>query len=215
MNFSKVAALSLLLIVSILLIGYSLCEGQQWSGLWLNLATELLGAFVTFLIFDYYIGNREKIHEAKNSLLRDLHSEDRELRLYAFSRLVEDNFLNAIKVNGVNLDGIVLGKQKIINVDFSLSSLIGANINDCEFSDCRFNKSQLRGSVITNTTFKKCSFDKADFSGSFFTNNKVISSTFVQSILDTVIVERSEFDKIDLSQCQLVNTDLSKAIIKS
>lgn len=214
MNFSKIAALSLLLIVSVLLIGYSLCKGQEWPGLWLNLATELLGAVVTFLIFDYYIGNREKIQEAKTSLIRDLHSEDRELRMYAFTRLVEDDLLSDIKVNGVNLDGLVLEKQKMDNVDFSLSSLIGANIDNCEFYNCRFNKSKLKGSVLTNTTFKKCSFDRADFSGSHFTNNKVINSTFFQSILNTVIIEKSEFNKTDLNQCQVLNTDLSKAIIR-
>jgi hypothetical protein len=76
--------------------------GAAWtSGLWLNFATEVLGAILTFAMFEILINANNRQEE----LVRQLRSHDNNTVLHALNELREKGYLFDGTLHGANLRG--------------------------------------------------------------------------------------------------------------
>lgn len=141
--------LQILMLVVFLALGTSVVsfllgteDTKGWvSGVLQNFSTEMLGAFITFLLFDIVIRGRE---ELKRRLIKQFRSPHPEITSKALSELKKHGWLydgslrgtylsfanwSGLDLEGIDLEGARLRKVKLINTTLRKANLEGTNVS--------------------------------------------------------------------------------------
>jgi uncharacterized protein YjbI with pentapeptide repeats len=170
-----------------LISGFFSSEGfstDWWMGYFDNLSSEMLGAFLTFLLLEMILGTREE----KEDLMLDLASKDNATALNALKKIQEsgwlaDGTLNGINLEFANLQGADMRQaimQKVnlrlanlqgaalIGADLQQSNLIYCNLQDtslqlADLHDANFQDADLRGANLKKANMVNAKLDNASF----------------------------------------------------
>ncbi len=184
-NLQKVLLLSLLTIVSLSVIIFILRQGREDSwNFYYHLSIELIGGVVTIILFDVIIGNRQKRIESRNLLLRDLYSEEEEIRVMALDELLKERLLNGVILKRVDFTTLSLIDRSFEGISFFRCQFFGTQLNHATFKKCKFTKSNFAGANLNESTFSKCMLDDCDYQNSFFEKSNIIDSTFAKCKFD-------------------------------
>lgn len=100
-------------------------DGAWTSGLWLNFATELLGAILTFALFEILINANNRQEE----LLRQARSHDNNTALHAINELralgyLFDGTLHGVNLRGANLAGADLRGASLLRIKADSTTIL-------------------------------------------------------------------------------------------
>lgn len=133
----------------------------------LNLGTELIGAFVTFMLLTVLWGTLEKQvdQETKDSklkqqLIREMGSPDNGIALRAVEELRAQGWLVDGSLKRANLEGANLKGANLANADLTNAILWSANLEDA-----RMTHAILAGAYLEWTNLKDADLREADLSG--------------------------------------------------
>jgi uncharacterized protein YjbI with pentapeptide repeats len=169
----------------------------EWASAWLmNISSELIGAVITYILFELIIGRAEKRNEEER------HKIESQLRLR--TRLLQSNsfeekqlILDEINALGVmrgsnlmysNLKGIFLSGVDMQDVDFSWSDLSGANMSNANLEGANLSNANLKGAILIGANFK----------GAIFANAELQHATVVNGCFDFAILKNANFQFANL-----------------
>lgn len=106
-----------------------------WQNLMGNLATELIGAVITYLILDQLIGQRENEQQLKEQLIREMGSRDNGIAARAMNELrargwLQDGSLKGWFFQGANWQRAYLKDANLQGVGVFRSDLSGARLTE-------------------------------------------------------------------------------------
>ena len=138
----------------------ALLRGETFEGFLLNFGTEMLGAAVTFFVFDQLIGSREK-HEAEihkkvqlqKFLAAQMRSKVNEEAIRASEELwrhgwLSDGSLMGAYLRDANLRGANLHRANLQEANLRGANLSGANLNKTNLSDANLRGANLSEAVL-------------------------------------------------------------------
>lgn len=156
-------------------VSLSSAEPREWqSAFWLNLSTELIGAFLTFILIEIFIAtSQQREHEARRINEKKQDSERTRVILQINSirqlHLTEDSNQKQVLVNEMKSLGLLRGSDlsgmNLKNIDFSYGDLSGANISNCDLTGAILNRSILRDAILANSDLTSADLAHADLSG--------------------------------------------------
>lgn len=143
-------------------IGLSLADAYRtcdWWGALLNLGPELIGAVVTYLLFDQFIERRERIETEKARLLASLRSGSHDAALEAVAVLRERGWLegDALKdanLIGANLEGLDLRNANLQGAILLETILEGADLTACDLRGALLCDAELDGAVLRDANLE-------------------------------------------------------------
>ena len=170
----------ILLVLSVvglgLSLGVSFCTGD-WSGLWLNLGTELLGAVLVYVLIDRFVKRGEEQERAFEYLIVKMRSSNRDKAIEAVEELRRLEYLcdgslqhaqlphaNLEKaglhgadlrwanLHGVNLKGAHLHAATLEGEEFDPADLRGANLYEADIKGAHLDAPHLRGVIFDEET---------------------------------------------------------------
>jgi pentapeptide repeat protein len=156
MSNTSVLIIVLLFAVSSGAVSFSIrasTSASEWgSSILQNFATEMLGAFLTFILIDLVIGGREKreseAREERRRLLRQLtkrlRSPNNEIAAFAAEELRRQGWLD----NG-SLENAYLSYANLRGVDLTNADLEGARLTKAKLHGAYLSKANLEGTTLT------------------------------------------------------------------
>lgn len=149
-------------------------------------------------------GFNDKVFVLKRKVI-----ENKDFSCSSFSSfsLIDCTFRNVL------FDNMIMNNCSFINCVFKSCSFDGANILNCEgwnssFYDCTFRGTK---AVITliGSDIQHCRFSNALITSSGFTEISVETSSFYDSILESVSCSSSRIHSVFLKECRLLNIALA------
>ncbi|MGB7338882.1 MAG: pentapeptide repeat-containing protein [Phototrophicaceae bacterium] len=121
-----------------------LVDGNWWSGMWQNFATEMIGAIMTFILFEILINANNR----QEALVRQMASTDHHTALAASNELralgyLFDGTLHRKSFAFAHLTGVDLSGASLRKTDFQ-----GANLQDAVLIDTNLQGANLQGSSL-------------------------------------------------------------------
>jgi hypothetical protein len=147
-------------------------EGVWWDWGWVdsftqNAGTEMLGAFLTFLLIEVLVTRRRKLEEKstateelKRILIRQLGSKVHSEAIRAAEEIeanewLDDGSLQSVnlfeaKLNGANLFSADLRYANLLFADLQGANLIGANLDQVHIRGTNLRGAKLRGAYLAD-----------------------------------------------------------------
>jgi len=148
--FAAIALTSI--VISLILLGKQSPANAWWSAGFQNLASELIGAFLTFMLIDIVIRGRERreaeareeARRLKQKLIKRMRSPNCDITTEAVSELRRLGWLE----DG-SLEGAYLSYANLRNVDLS-----GADLDGARLTKAQLHGANLSGADLVGTTLK-------------------------------------------------------------
>jgi uncharacterized protein YjbI with pentapeptide repeats len=167
--------------------------GTPWNelrdGLLPNLGTEMIGAALTYALFERYIGRGERQEEKKASLIAQMGSSVKDVAIAAAEELERHGWLYDGSLRRASLLGADLRGAFLVRADLSKAGLAGAN---------------LRGANLRGANLRGCFLDGADLSGANLTG----------ADLSEVFLSRANLRGANLAEANLTGADLIGANLR-
>ena len=147
----------------------------DWSGLFLNLGTELAGGAVTFVLLDQVLGTsrrkRELIAQMGSSVNDEAIRAVEDLRRHGW---LTDGSLRGMSFVGANLkkaplENAQLEQTNLMHVDFQDAILPRANLEGASLIKAKFNGANLVDAKLRRVHFLGADFQRADLNSADFT----------------------------------------------
>lgn len=140
-----------------------------WDGFLQNSGTELLGAFLTFILLELVRGNREKqaqIAAEKHRLIRQMGSPDNNfaleaVRLAQVEGWLEDGSFKGAKLRRANLAGARMWRANFEGVSLEAADLTGANLSGANLTGAILWNANLTGADLRNAIIDGATFEGA------------------------------------------------------
>ena len=185
--------------------------GLSWErveGLIDNLATEIIGAAVTFFIFELVLERRDQERDMLRAL-RQLKSKVNDTALSAFDELRETDFLYDGSLKHAELTGANLKDANFWEANLEGVKLVGAHLEDADFWDANLEDADLsyaflQGSSFWEANLKGSDLREANLHGVNLSDANLEGATFegkhgnniIRAILDetTTLPDGSKYD---------------------
>lgn len=131
-----------------------------WSGMWQNFATEMIGAILTFALFEMLINANNR----QEALLRQMASKDNATAV---------NAVNELRASGYLFDGTL--QHKI----FAEANLSGANLMDANLAEVRFRSANLSSTNLVGANLKGADLRYANLEGAVLNKTQFDSKTIL------------------------------------
>ena len=132
-------------------------DSEDWKGLGLNLATELIGAVATYSLFELFIGRREAIESEKARLIAELGSSVNDVAVAAADRLGQRGWL---------YDGSVRRKRLYLanleGANLWMADLEGADLRRANLEKAILRWANLKGADLQEANLKRVDLRDAD-----------------------------------------------------
>jgi hypothetical protein len=157
-DFAKPIAVAGVGLLGAALSAFGVSQDWDWAGLALNLGAGFVGSFATYVLFDFYVGQREQRERIVDQLVVALHGGEAGLKNFLLGRfptkvpIVGRTFYNA------DLKGTEWTNLTIEDCDFAFCYLDGAIIEDCTFRRCTFTNVSFRRSTAAKSVAEQCQF---------------------------------------------------------
>jgi len=239
--FINLSVLFILIFVAILSLEESIrmnsgtATPEWWSGLWQNFSTEVMGAIMTFVLFEIVVGGQQRRQEKKeaeiNQYERDqLQAENQHKRdqLQAISELQRANtpeerqpILDRMKsmdlfrgayLKNANLEGANLNGADLRDADLERSNLVGANLSSAYLKDANLMHANLR-----NANLVTANLNGVIATAAHLEEADMLGVELVGAFLDSAYLEGTRFADANLigaemARARLLNTQWKRII---
>lgn len=183
----KLVVLAILVGIGFWMALVSACLAADWTGLVLNLGTEIMGAGLIYLVFDWFIGGRERREAAeremeahKKDLIARMGSAVHDVAIEAVEELRRRGWLTdgslqgkflpranllGADLMGANLERAILIKANLLGADLRFANLKRAYLEGANLERAIVPDANLRGAFLHNATLQEASLQNADLSG--------------------------------------------------
>ncbi len=156
---------------------WGIARNGDWDGMLLNLGTELIGAFVTFILLDWLLGSHEQrealarmIEQHKERLIRQLGSSvnteakraAEELRAQGW---LEDGSLVRIALIGADLEGVDLRRADLGGARFYRANLRGAKLTGANLENAILTGANLEEAWLVGANLQEAFLAGANLRG--------------------------------------------------
>lgn len=209
-NISWILILLLILAVITGLASF-LLNRLEWVSSWmLNISSELIGAVITYILFELIIGRAEKKNEdERHKIEAQLQLRTRLLKAHSFEEkqliLDEINALGVMRGANLmysNLSGLFMSGLDMQGVDLSWSDLSGANLSNTNLEGANLTNTNLRGAILIGANFKSAVLAGADLQ----------NATIVGANLDFAILRQAKFQFSNLEKSSFLGSITDEAV---
>jgi uncharacterized protein YjbI with pentapeptide repeats len=164
-------------------------ELANWqAGLLQNFSTEMLGGILTFILFQLFLGNKEKVKELVAARAKATQEEKRKLLVDLRDKYKGANSLAHLRENGWLLDG----------------TCNGADLFEAHLPNANFCAGNLQGT----------SFTQANLQDAWFAGTKLQESRFFTANLENAIFNQAQLQNANLEWANLKGANLKEADLK-
>ncbi|MCI0713369.1 MAG: pentapeptide repeat-containing protein [Chloroflexi bacterium] len=161
------------LVLGLISTSIGLINGQEWSGFWLNLGTEFLGAVMIYISGFLIIERWEKQREEERK-----HEAEKKKLLHDFgSRINEDARRAAERISSMRDFRVyeLTGQTFFRGADHTGSEIIGFNLesvhwNSVIFKDAVLTHTLFNGAILQGAIFKGANLSHTEFRGADLTD---------------------------------------------
>ncbi|HEX3051631.1 MAG TPA: pentapeptide repeat-containing protein [Aggregatilineaceae bacterium] len=212
--------LGVLVAVALVLSLPSAALSGDWTGLFLNLGTELGGAVVTFILIDRIVGGDEETERVKQRLNREMGSNDNGIALNALMEANEHGWLHDGTFRGMGwmepnwqgawLVGADLQKIGMHKGDLRDAKLVGANLQAAFLSSSDLRGAKMRGANLQGAELQWANFQgsNTDLWAAQLQGAKMWGAKMQGTILTVADLRGAELIRTDLSDTNLAGADL-------
>jgi len=195
----------------------ALASGEHLSALLLNLASELAGAFVTFIVFDQLIGSREK-HESellaqetlKTNLIAQLRSKDNATAIRAAEELARHGWLydgslrgadltqahlSGAPLEGANLQGTDLWNANFHGACLTEANLQGAHLWNADLQEARLMRANLQRAHLRGANVQGANLVEANLQGAYLRGTRLHGAILEGANLQEASLEKAALDE--------------------
>jgi glutathione S-transferase len=127
------------------LVSWGLWLNWDLGGLLLNLATELIGAVVTYLLLERLVGEREQEEKERQRLIAEIGSSVKDVAVAAAERLRKHGWLTDGTLSGADLRGADLSWADLREANLREAYLICADLREADLREA-----YLTGAKVTD-----------------------------------------------------------------
>ena len=143
----------------------STISGDWWGGFLQNFSTEMVGAFITYLLIERILGERRRAEEKteaedaeKRRLIIQLGSKDNASALTALTEirtkeLHKDGLLKGVELDGANLQDALLNQCRMQNSSLRNANLASAKLNLAHLEGVNLVEANLRNADLLGAKF--------------------------------------------------------------
>lgn len=208
--FRVILIIVLATIIALVISGLTSDEapGSWVSGLMGNLGTELLGALVTYLIFERFVRGRERLEDEEKERqenthrwIRDLRSRSNDLAIRASNELKAQGYHIGDTLVGINLkdsklDNICFPKAVLNEVTFRGASLVGADLTEAELRNTDFSGANLEGTTLSRACLNGAILDGANLRGAILNGADLTHASMRGAVLTDARLDDSILDQV-------------------
>jgi hypothetical protein len=152
-------------------------DGDWLAGLFSNLGTEMVGAVLTYVLFEIIIGERQKQEEKteasearKLELMSQLRSQVNPVALQAIEAMrpygwLKDGSLKGADLHGANLEGAPLAGTNLQEASLVMTKLKGARLAGANLRGANMMISDLRDAELTGISLQRAHMAGANLQG--------------------------------------------------
>ena len=186
------------------------------EGLALNLGTELIGAALTYVLFELVIGRIEKreaeekeLEAKKADLIAQMGSSVKDVAIPAVEELwrhnwVCDGSLRGVRLDGANLEGVLL----------SGANLQGTHLGKANLQDASLSGANLQEAVLFMTNLQRTFLDRANLEGANLGFANLQGANLGFANLQGANLELADLKGANLRQANLEGASLESAKLK-
>ena len=168
----------------------------QWgSDFWQNFSTEIMGAIVTFLLFEIVIGGRRQ-HDAR----LEAHTEQLE-RLIRIMQSIEHlpaaNAVEELRARNWLKDGTLAGR------DFKNAHLKSLHLAEANFEDCNLCHANLQDANLEDSKLEKAALEGANLKGANLTNADMCGANLRYADMSTSILSDADMRGASLTHAKM------------
>jgi uncharacterized protein YjbI with pentapeptide repeats len=196
-------------VVSALLGALPICDYGQ--GLALNLATELAGALVTYILLQLVIGRREEEEVKKANLIAQMGSSVKDVAIAAAEELrrhgwLGDGSLRGAELYGADLRGARLNWADLQGAFLSFANLQGADLVGANLQRVLLYEANLQGADLRRANLQEVSLTKANL------QKAILAATGLQgAFLNEANLQGAFLTAADLQETDLTDANLQEA----
>src|ERR1043166_545269 len=208
--------LSIIALTSGLIIWYTVHSGEDKPvSVSFALALELLSDVIMIVLIDLMIRDRHKRLETKTTLMRDLYSEEEEIRLLALDNLIDERLLQGSILNAIDFSTLNLNGRRFYDVTFFKCRFFGSQLKNARFEKCKFIRADFSGANLNTAQIYRSVLDRCNLSGSFFDDSEISESSFDNCNLDNGHFNKSNILESTFRKCTADNLVASELNIDS
>lgn len=198
-------------------------NSAEWgSGFWQNFSTEMMGAFVTFILFELVIEARrrreekqEAIEEKKKNLIIQLRSQDNATAIAAVEQLKVNNW-----IEDGSLQSAILYEANLQGTSMTLANLRGAYLSNVNLQDANLGHSNLEGTKLNNANLKRAellvsNLQYADLEHTNLQRANLFSARLQNANLFKVDMEWAFLSEAKMQGANLANANLRNAELEN
>jgi len=192
--------------------------GTPWNelrdGLLPNLGAEMVGAVLTYALFERYIGRGERQEEKKASLIAQMGSSVKDVAIAAAEDLRRHGWLYDGSLRWANLD-----RADLTGANLFEASLSGAYLNGTNLSGAVLSKANLRGAYLNGANLSGAYLRVAElFEADLFKADLFGADLFGADLRGTYLFEANlsaaNLSAANLSGADLMGADLAEADLR-
>lgn len=200
--------LGILILTSSGLTLLGLLLDQDIPGIILNLATELLGAAITFVLIDIVLGRIQKAEEERRAFEKDVENLKHQLVSgNSMTANIAAQTLTSLKLHRTDaLFGLDLKSKDLREVDFDDYNFKRVNFRGSELQRAKF-----RHANLVDSNFNDAKLTGALFSHSILSNSTLLGSDMRDAVLDSIEAQHAIFVDCNLQRANVRGANLVNA----
>lgn len=172
-------------------------DGVWWSGLLQNFSTEVMGAIMTFVLFELVINGQQRIAENEEQRKRDQlqaiselkRADTPEARKPIIDRMQAGNLLKGVDLREENLEGVKFGSANLEGANLAYVNLMEADLVDANLTGAYLGKANLEGADLQYTNLEGANLREANLKRAYLGKANLKGAYLGKANLDNVTWE--------------------------
>jgi uncharacterized protein YjbI with pentapeptide repeats len=199
----RIGVLLILIVVGLVSSLVALLWGsQEWDGLALNLGSEMVGAIVTYLLLELFIGRSE----LKAHLIAQMGSKVQDVAIAAAEELRRHGWLCDGSLQGANLGG-----AKLQRAHLAWARLQRAYLEAAELQGADLFGAELQGAYLAVAKLQGADLSEANLQKAILTRTNLQGALLIRASSQEANLSDANLQKADLGSVNLFHADLARA----
>ncbi|MFB0536998.1 MAG: pentapeptide repeat-containing protein [Anaerolineae bacterium] len=212
------AFLVLLLLIAFAsaLLRWAVLRTGDYEGLALNLGTEIIGAVLTYLLFELLIGRRQRREAEKADLIAQMGSQVPDVAIAAAEELrrhgwLTDGSLQGAYLLGANLQGAILHRAELQGAFLAVANLQGASLAGANLQRAHLRGANLQGAILHRAELQGANLGLANLQGANLGMAKLQGADLYRAELQGAYLSGAKLQGAYLRDANLQGADLTVA----
>ncbi|MGB1288840.1 MAG: pentapeptide repeat-containing protein [Aggregatilineales bacterium] len=202
-------------------------DNSWWSGFLQNFSTEMMGAIITFALFELVLGGQQRADAEKSQMESDLArlkgllaSEDAVMRKMAFAELQSRGWLKDGSLRGMNLEYVQLIGANLTKAQLGYANLTGSTLNDANLTGAWLKDANLTGSTLNDANLTKALLIGVNLTGTTLNNANLMGARLeyarlMNAQMNNANLTGARLEYAGLTDANLETANLSAADLRS